>query len=352
MRKKNVALIIGVTGQDGSYLSHLLLSKGYVVHGVRRRSSTFNTERIDDLINNGKNFYLHYGDLSDSGSLFSIIKNVRPTEIYNLGAQSHVAVSFIQPTYTGDIDALGVSRIYEILLALDLDETKVYQASTSEMFGSTPPPQNEDSTFKPQSPYGAAKVMAYWLTVQYREANKRFASNGILFNHESPVRGETFVSRKVIKSLVNYKYNKGPVLEIGNLYAQRDWGHARDYAEAQWLILQHHEPTDFVIATGKTYTVKEFVEKTAKVLDIQLSWEGDDENERAYDQHGALAIRVNKKYYRPLEVENLQGDASKAKKFLNWTPKTNFEQLIKEMADNEISILNHGVSRIKWLNEQ
>jgi GDPmannose 4,6-dehydratase len=335
MRKKK-ALITGVTGQDGSYLSEFLINKGYEVHGMKRRSSTINTSRINHLYNEkfkkNSNFILHHGDMGDSSSLFNLIRNIAPDEIYNLAAQSHVAVSFEQPEYTANADALGTLRILEAIRHLKLDKTKFYQAGTSELFGgSNKIPQNEKTPFYPKSPYGVAKLYAHWITVNYRESYNIFASNGILFNHESPVRGETFVTRKIVIGLCKIKKNKIKKLYIGNLYAKRDWGHASDYVKAMWLILQQPKPDDFVIATGKQYSVKHFINLVAKELNIKLHWKGKGIKEKAFDENGKVVIECHKNYFRPSEVNNLLGDYNKAKRILGWKPKINIQSLVKEM---------------------
>jgi GDPmannose 4,6-dehydratase len=349
LRKK--ALILGITGQDGAYLSRLLIDRGYEIHGVRRRSSSFNTGRIDELIEAEDHLHLYYGDITDAGSLISIISEVKPHEIYNLAAQSHVAVSFVQPTYTIDANALGVSRLLECIRASKLDEIRLYQASTSEMFGSTPPPQNEESPLCPQSPYGASKVLSYWLVVQARESYGLFASNGILFNHESPLRGGTFVSKKIVKALVRRSLGNREALVLGNLYSQRDWGHARDYVEAQWLMLQISQPRDFVISTGQSISVKEFATRVSSALGNPIYWEGSGMDEKAIDKNDEVAISVSEKYFRPLEVDNLRGDSSLAKKILGWEPKTGIDQLIDEMVSFEMSQQLGKKPTIKWLND-
>jgi GDPmannose 4,6-dehydratase len=337
------ALITGITGQDGSYLAEFLLYKGYRVHGVKRRSSLINTDRIDHLYQDpheqNLNFILHHGDLTDATSLIRIIQEVQPDEIYNLAAQSHVAVSFEQPEYTANSDALGTLRILEAIRILKLEEkTKYYQASTSELYGAAKEtPQNEKTPFYPRSPYGVAKLYAYWITVNYREAYGIYACNGILFNHESPVRGETFVSRKITKALARIKLGIQKNLYIGNLNALRDWGHAKDYVEAQWLMLQQNKPEDFVIATGKQHSVRDFVNLASKSLDMKIDWKGKGLNEVGYYKEKEI-IKVDPKYFRPTEVESLLGDPSKAKKKLNWAPKISFEQLVKEMVDEDLKL--------------
>ena len=341
------ALIFGVTGQDGSYLSELLLKKKYIVHGVKRRSSSINTHRIDHLYQDRhqkkRNFILHYGDITDSTSVSKIIHDTRPDEIYNLAAQSHVAVSFEVPEYTANADALGVLRILEAIKFHKLEKkTKFYQAGTSEMFGKVQTvPQNEKTPFYPMSPYGVAKVYAHWITKNYREAYNIFASNGILFNHESPRRGETFVTKKIILALCKIKLGQQKKLFLGNLYAKRDWGHARDYCYAMWKILQQKKADDFVIATGKQYSVKEFANLTMKELGIKYNWKGSGINEKCLDQFGKVIIQCDPAYYRPLEVDTLLGDSSKARKILKWKPKINIKMLVKEMVNSEISNLGN-----------
>ena len=335
------ALITGVTGQDGSYLAEFLLKKDYEVHGIKRRTSLINTERIDHLYEEphkkNRKFILHHGDLTDSTSLIRIIQQVQPDEIYNLPAQSHVAVSFEEPEYTANSDALGALRILEAIRILKLiKKTKYYQASTSELYGLTKSaPQNETTPFYPRSPYGVAKLYAYWITVNYREAYGIHASNGILFNHESPVRGETFVTRKITRALARIKLGKQENLHLGNLNAKRDWGHAKDYVEAQWLMLQQDQPEDFVIATGKQFTVREFVNLAAKNLSIEITWKGKGVNEVG-SWKGKEIIKIDPRYFRSTEVETLLGDSSKAKNKLNWTPKISFEDLVKEMIEADL----------------
>ena len=339
---KKIALIYGVTGQDGSYLSKFLLKKNYIVHGVKRRSSSINTHRIDNIYQDPhekkKSFILHYGDLTDTLSVKNLIQTIKPNEIYNLAAQSHVGVSFQIPEYTANVDALGTLRILDSIRSLKLEKkVKFYQAGTSEMFGRTVNKfQNEKTNFYPRSPYAVAKVYAHWITINYRESYNIFASNGILFNHESPVRGETFVTKKIISGLCKIKKNKIKTLYLGNLYAKRDWGHAKDYVEAMWKILQYKKPDDFVIATGKQYTVKEFVNLVCKELAIKITWRGKGLNEVALDESGKKIIKIDKKYFRPTEVDSLRGDSTKAKKILNWTPKTTINELIIDMISNEI----------------
>jgi len=343
--KTKKALIFGITGQDGSYLAEFLLKKGYIVHGVKRRSSSFNTERIDHIYQDphvkNRKFILHYGDVTDSLSVSTIIKNIRPDEIYNLAAQSHVAVSFEVPEYTANADAIGALRILEAIKFHGFEKiTKFYQAGTSEMYGKVKQvPQTEKTPFYPRSPYGVAKVYAHWITINYREAYKIFACNGILFNHESPVRGETFVTRKIIIALCKIKLGQQKKLYLGNLNAKRDWGHAKDYVIAMWKILQNKKPDDFVIATGKQYSVKEFVNLSLEELGIKHKWIGNGIKTKCYDEKGNCIISCKKEYFRPLEVDTLLGDASKAKKQLNWKPKTNIKKLVKEMIDSELQKL-------------
>lgn len=332
------ALITGVTGQDGAYLSEFLLDKGYEVHGIKRRASLFNTDRIDHLYQDphakNRRFTLHYGDLSDSTNLIRIVQEVQPDEIYNLAAQSHVAVSFESPEYTADVDALGTLRLLEAIRILGLvDKTRFYQASTSELFGKVQEiPQKETTPFYPRSPYAAAKLYSYWITVNYREAYGLYACNGILFNHESPLRGETFVTRKITRGLARIKVGLQDTLYLGNMDALRDWGHAKDYVEMQWLMLQQDHAEDFVIATGKQYSVREFVQLSAQTLEMALRWEGQGVNEKAYDaKTGKCVVAVDTRYFRPTEVETLLGDPSKAKLRLGWEPATSFEALVKEM---------------------
>jgi len=342
MEEKKVALITGITGQDGSYLTEFLLEKVYIVHGIRRRTSLFNTERIDSLIENKdiyeKTLFLHYGDMTDSSSLYHIIEKVRPTEIYNLAAQSHVAVSFEEPEYTANSDALGVLRILEVMRSLKMFKTcKFYQASTSELFGKTSEEfQNEKTPFYPRSPYGAAKLYAYWIVINYRESYGAFACNGILFNHESPRRGEIFVTRKITIGLAKIKLGIQESLVLGNLDAKRDWGHAEDFVKAQWLILQESQPKDYVIATGQQISVREFVEKAAIEIGINITWSGKGLNEIGRDQNGKIIIKVSSKYFRPTEVDTLLGDASLARKELSWKNKITLDMLIKEMIQHDL----------------
>lgn len=335
---KKKALITGITGQDGAYLAELLLSKGYEVHGIRRRASLFNTDRIDHLYhdphNKGYDLTLHYGDLTDSSSLIRIVQEVQPDEIYNLAAQSHVAVSFEEPEYTANSDALGALRILEAIRIAGLEKkTRFYQASTSELYGLVQEiPQKETTPFYPRSPYAVAKMYAYWITVNYREAYGMYACNGILFNHESPIRGETFVTRKITRALARIKLGLQECLYLGNMNALRDWGHARDYVEMQWLMLQQDTPEDFVIATGEQHSVREFVELAAKEIGIQIRWEGKDVEEKGFDvATGKCIVAVDQRYFRPAEVETLLGDPAKAKQKLGWVPRTTFQELVTEM---------------------
>ncbi len=343
--KKKTALITGVTGQDGAYLARLLLSKNYVVHGIKRRSSSFNTGRLESIYvdphENNPNFFLHYGDLTDSSNLIRIIQKTQPDEIYNLGAQSHVQVSFETPEYTANSDALGTIRLLEAIRTLNLiKRVKFYQASTSEMFGKSLPPQNESTKFQPRSPYAAAKLYAYWITVNYREAYGLFASNGILFNHESPLRGETFVTRKITRAVASIKKGKQDKLYLGNLDAKRDWGHAKDYVEGMWRILQYNKSEDFVLATGKSYSVRDFCEIAFKEIGINIAWSGEGLEEKGKDVlNDKVLIEIDKRYFRPTEVDYLEGDARKARQKLNWSPKISFESMVSEMVQNDIKAL-------------
>jgi len=335
-----IALITGITGQDGAYLADFLLEKGYEVHGLRRRVSLFNTDRIDHLINSelfNKKFFLHYGDLTDSSSITNIIQKVRPDEIYNLAAQSHVAVSFEEPEYTANSDALGVLRILESIRILHKEKKiKFYQASTSEQYGLVQEtPQTETTPFYPRSPYGVAKLYGYWITINYREAYNIFACNGILFNHESPKRGEIFVTRKISRALVEIKLGKRNTLKLGNIYAKRDWGHAKDYVEAMWLILQNKLPKDYVIATGQQHTVKDFISKCCQKLELSLRWKGKGLKEVGLI-NGEIKILIDQKYFRPTEVDTLLGDSSLAKKELGWSPKISFDELVSEMIQSDL----------------
>ncbi|MDA9655125.1 GDP-mannose 4,6-dehydratase [Pelagibacteraceae bacterium] len=341
MKKK--ALITGVTGQDGAYLSNLLLKNNYEVHGIKRRSSSFNTGRLENIYidphDNEPSFFLHYGDLTDSSNLIRIIQKVQPDEIYNLGAQSHVQVSFETPEYTANSDALGTIRLLEAIRTLKLeDKVKFYQASTSEMFGKSPPPQNEKTVFQPRSPYAAAKLYAYWVTINYREAYGLFASNGILFNHESPLRGETFVTRKITRAVASILKGKQDKLWLGNLNAKRDWGHAKDFVFGMWQILQNNKADDFVLATGQSYTVRDFCEIAFNEIGITLAWKGIGVNEIGTDvKNGKQLIQVDKRYFRPTEVDYLEGDASKAREQLKWSPKILFKEMVSEMVQSDIN---------------
>jgi GDPmannose 4,6-dehydratase len=353
--EKRVALITGITGQDGAYLAEFLLNKGYEVHGIKRRTSSFNTQRIEHLYQdphiNHCDFILHHGDLTDSSNLIHVMAKVRPHEIYNLGAQSHVAVSFEQPEYTANVDGIGTLRLLEAIRILGLtDRTRFYQASTSELFGLVQEtPQTEKTPFYPRSPYGVAKLYAHWITVNYRESYGMYACNGILFNHESPVRGETFVTRKITRALARIKLGFEECLYLGNLSARRDWGHARDYVEMQWLMLQQSKPEDFVIATGEQHTVREFVVLVAERLGLDLQWTGSGLDEKAVDRFGRVRVSVDARYLRPAEVETLLGNAARARERLGWRPKTSFPELIAEMADEDLAaaerdelVKNHG----------
>ena len=341
--KQKVALITGVTGQDGAYLAEFLLNKGYIVHGLKRRTSLFNTDRIDHLYRDRHDkdvrFFLHHGDMTDSSSLIRIIQQTQPDEIYNLAAQSHVAVSFEEPEYTANSDGLGVLRLLEAIRILGLEKkTKFYQASTSELYGLVQEiPQKETTPFYPRSPYAVAKMYGYWIVVNYREAYGMYACNGILFNHESPIRGETFVTRKITRALARIKLGLQECLYLGNMDAKRDWGHAKDYVEMQWLMLQQEKPEDFVIATGVQYSVRDFVDAAAKELGIAISWKGQGVEEKGFDANGKCIVAVDPRYFRPTEVETLLGDATKAKQKLGWTPKISFEQLVSEMVRADLN---------------
>ena len=350
-----VALITGITGQDGSYLAELLLGKGYVVHGIKRRTSLINTDRIDHLYQDphepDRRFILHHGDLTDSSNLVRIIQQTQPDEIYNLAAQSHVAVSFEEPEYTADSDALGPLRLLEAIRILGLEKkTRFYQASTSELYGLVrETPQTETTPFYPRSPYGVAKLYAYWITVNYREAYGLYACNGILFNHESPVRGETFVTRKITRALARIKLGLQNCLYLGNFNARRDWGHARDFVEAMWMMLQQPTPEDYVIATGEQHSVREFVTAAATELDIPLRWQGEGADEKAYDRTGRCIVAVDPNYFRPTEVDTLLGNPAKAKAKLGWAPKVRFAELVAEMvredllaAERDTLVRSHG----------
>jgi len=347
------ALITGVTGQDGAYLAEFLLKKGYEVHGLKRRASSFNTDRIDHLYQDPhvsqRDFILHYGDMTDATNLIRVMQEIQPDEVYNLAAQSHVAVSFETPEYTANADAIGPLRVLEAIRILKLtDKTRFYQASTSELYGlAQESPQTETTPFYPRSPYAVAKLYAYWMTVNYREAYNMFACNGILFNHESPQRGETFVTRKITRALARIKTGLQKVIHLGNIDAKRDWGHARDFVAAQWMILQQDKPEDYVIATGKQHSVREFIEVAVAVLGIKIAWEGSgvDEIGRVEEatgsnglQPGAVIVRIDPRYFRPTEVESLQGDASKARKQLGWEPKISFDELVEEMVRQDLEI--------------
>jgi GDPmannose 4,6-dehydratase len=349
------ALVTGITGQDGAYLAEFLLAKGYEVHGIKRRASSFNTGRIDHLYEDpqqrDRRLILHYGDMTDSANIAAILQSVRPDEIYNLAAQSQVAVSFETPEYTANVDGLGTLRVLEAMRAQGLKTTRFYQASTSELYGLTKEsPQTESTPFHPRSPYGVAKLFAYWITVNYREAYGMYTCNGILFNHESPIRGETFVTRKITRGLARVKVGLQDCVYLGNLDAKRDWGHAKDYVEMQWLMLQQEQPDDYVIATGETHSVKEFVEAAAHELKIKVSWRGKGADEEGVDDRGRRIVAVDPRYFRPAEVANLQGDASKARKKLGWKPKISFSEMVAEMAaadlqhaERDLLLANRGM---------
>lgn len=352
-----IALITGITGQDGAYLAEFLLTKGYEVHGIKRRTSLFNTDRIDHLYQDphekSRRFILHHGDMTDSSSLLRVIQQVQPDELYNLAAQSHVAVSFEEPEYTANSDALGTLRALEAIRILGLErKTRFYQASTSELYGKVQEtPQTETTPFYPRSPYAVAKLYAYWITVNYREAYGLYACNGILFNHESPIRGETFVTRKITRALARIKLGLQDRLYLGNLDAKRDWGHAKDYVEVQWLMLQQEHPDDYVIATGVQFSVREFVTVAAAELGISISWRGAGVDEKGYDAHGRCLVEVDPRYFRPTEVETLLGDAGKARRDLGWQPRTSFRELVSEMVREDIKaaerdelVKQHGYS--------
>ena len=342
---KKIALITGITGQDGSYLAELLLKKNYVVHGLIRKSSTFNTKRIDHIYvdpHNKTNFFLHYGDLTDTNSIYNIIHKIRPNEIYNLGAQSHVGVSFENPEYTSEVSGIGTLRLLEAIRFLKIKNIKFYQASTSELFGETYGKNifSEKSRFHPKSPYGVAKLYSYWITSVYRESYGIFACNGILFNHESPRRGETFVTKKIVSALCKIKEGKQKKLFLGNLNSKRDWGHAKDYCYAMWKMLQQKKPDDYVIATGKQYSIKQFINLTAKKLNMKVVWKGKGIKEKGYNEAGYPIIECDKNYVRPLDVNTLLGDARKARKLLKWKPKNDINLLIHEMIESEYKMLN------------
>ena len=348
------ALITGITGQDGSYLADLLIEKGYEVHGLRRRTSSFNTKRIEHLYQDpheeNRNFILHYGDMTDASSLLHVVQKVNPDEIYNLAAQSHVAVSFEEPEYTANSDAVGTLRLLEAIRILGFqNKTKFYQASTSELYGLVQEtPQTEKTPFYPRSPYGVAKLYAYWITKNYREAYGIFACNGILFNHESPKRGETFVTKKITRALVKIKLGLQDCLFLGNLNAKRDWGHAKDYVRMQWMMLQQAKPDDYVIATGKQYSVRDFVIEASKELGMKIRWEGNGLDERGYDESGRCIVRVDKNHFRPAEVESLLGDASKARRELGWQPEISFEELVKEMVHEDLNEFQKNLQQNKY----
>ncbi len=348
---EKIALITGVTGQDGAYLAELLLDKGYEVHGVKRRSSSFNTARVDHLYQDsheeGVRFFMHYGDMTDATNLIRLVQETRPTEIYNLAAQSHVQVSFETPEYTANADGLGTLRLLEAIRILGLEDTvRFYQASTSELYGSTPPPQDETSSFAPRSPYGAAKLYAYWVTVNYREAYGFHASNGILFNHEGPTRGETFVTRKITRAVAAIKLGLQSALHLGNLDAVRDWGHARDYVEGMWRIVCHDKPDDFVLATGESHSVREFVELAFTHIGRTIAWSGEGVGEQGKDaESGEVLVRIDPRYFRPTEVDNLRGDPSKAKEVLGWEHRTSFSELVREMVEADFVTVKNECER-------
>ncbi|MBE8158778.1 MAG: GDP-mannose 4,6-dehydratase [Betaproteobacteria bacterium] len=337
------ALITGVTGQDGALLARFLLEKGYTVHGIKRRASSFNTARVDELFEGpagGKSFFLHYGDMTDATNLVRLVQQTQPDEIYNLAAQSHVKVSFDTPEYTANADALGALRLLEAMRILGIEKTaRFYQASTSEMFGASPPPQNETTPFMPQSPYAAAKLYAHWIAVNYRAAYGMHVCGGILFNHESPLRGETFVSRKITRAVAAIAAGKMQTFALGNLDARRDWGHARDFVEGMWKIMQHETPEDFVLATGESHSVREFAEAAFAEADMILKWRGNGLEETGEDQNGNVRVRVSPQYFRPLEVHDLQGDAAKARRVLGWAPQIKFAELVKEMVAADMAFL-------------
>ena len=345
------ALITGVTGQDGAYLAEFLLNKGYLVHGVKRRSSSFNTSRVDRLYQDpheeNVRFFLHYGDLTDPTNIIRLVQETQPDEIYNLAAQSHVQVSFETPEYTANADALGVLRVLEAIRILGLkDRTRFYQASTSEMFGNVPPPQDETTPFHPRSPYGAAKLYGYWITVNYRESYGFHASNGILFNHESPHRGETFVTRKITRAVAAIDLGLQDCLYLGNLESRRDWGHARDYVEGMWRMLQQDEPGDYVLATGKAHSVREFVERAFHEVGRTIEWRGQGVDEQGYDAtSGAVLVEVDRRYHRPAEIDCLVGNAAKAHSVLGWRHKTSFEELVREMVASDLEAVKRESER-------
>ncbi len=343
--KQKIALIFGVTGQDGSYLTDFLLKKNYKVIGIKRRSSSFNTKRLDHIINSIKpikNFKYEYGDLTDSSNIVRLIQSFKPNEIYNLAAQSHVKTSFEVPEFTANVDGLGTLRILEAIRILKLEKkSKFYQATTSEIFGNTEIPQNEKTTFRPRSPYAIAKLYAYWTTVNYREAYKIFAVNGILFNHEGPRRGETFVTKKITRAVAEIFKNKRKFFTLGNLNAKRDWGSAKDYVESMWLMLNAKKPSDYVIASGKSHTVKQFVEESFKYIGVKISWKGKGLDEVGYNsKNGSVHVKIDPVYFRPTDINELRGDASKARRELKWKPKTNFSELVKEMMASDLEEIN------------
>ncbi|HRD53460.1 MAG TPA: GDP-mannose 4,6-dehydratase [Flavobacteriales bacterium] len=349
-KKRKVALITGVTGQDGAYLSELLLNKGYEVHGVKRRSSLFNTDRIDHLYHDthekGRPFYLHYGDLTDSVNCLRLVKEIQPDEIYNLAAMSHVAVSFEMPEYTANADGIGTLRFLEAIRILGMEKkTRFYQASTSELYGGVlPRAQNEETPFYPKSPYGVAKLYGFWITKNYRESYNIFACNGILFNHESPLRGETFVTRKITRAVAKIKLGLQQTLYLGNLDAKRDWGHAKDYVEGMWLMLQADKPDDFVLATGKTYTVRHFIDLAFAQVGIKLDWKGKGVKEKGIDKKtGKVLVAIDPRYYRPAEVDHLEGDPSKAKRVLGWKHKYDLKALVEEMVQSDLELFKRDV---------
>ena len=349
-KKRKVALITGVTGQDGAYLSELLLNKGYEVHGVKRRSSLFNTDRIDhlyhDMHEKGRPFHLHYGDLTDSVNCLRLVKEIQPDEIYNLAAMSHVAVSFEMPEYTANADGIGTLRFLEAIRILGLEKkTKFYQASTSELYGGVlPRAQNEETPFYPKSPYGVAKLYGFWITKNYRESYNIFACNGILFNHESPLRGETFVTRKITRAVAKIKLGLQQTLYLGNLDAKRDWGHAKDYVEGMWLMLQHNKPDDYVLATGKTYTVRHFIDLAFAEVGIKLEWKGKGAKEKGIDKKtGKVLVAIDPRYYRPAEVDHLEGDPAKAKRVLGWKHKYDLKALVNEMVQSDLELFKRDV---------
>ena len=349
--QRKVAMITGATGQDGAYLAEFLLAKGYVVHGVKRRSSSFNTERVDHLYQDphekGVRFFLHYGDMTDPTNLIRLVQETQPTEIYNLAAQSHVQVSFETPEYTANADGLGTLRLLEAIRILGLEKTaRFYQASTSELYGNAPVPQSETTPFEPRSPYAVAKLYAYWITVNYREGYGLHASNGILFNHESPIRGETFVTRKITRAVAAIECGLQDRLYLGNLNAARDWGHARDYVEGMWLIVQQEQPDDFVLATGESHTVREFVERAFAEVGRQIDWQGKAAKERGLDaKTGQTLVEIDPRYYRPTDVDCLQGDATKARKILGWRHKTSFARMVREMVEADLAAVGREAAR-------